>query len=243
MYFQIDNTNVRVLGSMHFFPETVPGVPRWALDAYEWADDIALEVDWTNVGDLFTLSEGELLADYVSADIWAWLNAHWPPEYGELARKPAWLAITQVSQIGVKLQAGLDLHIRALAQRDGKPLHFLETAAEFSSMMQAVPPADIETALREAIANYSENDKSFKGLYADWAKRDLATMYRRIQKKAIATIPSIRHAVLTDRNLSWVSGINELCQSPRKVLVVVGGLHLYGEGNLLQQLGRAITTL
>ncbi|WP_075256157.1 TraB/GumN family protein [Herbaspirillum camelliae] len=238
MYFQIDNTNVRVLGSIHFFPENVPGVPRWALEAYDWAEEIALEVDWSNVGDLFSLPEGESFANQVPADVWTWLEAHWPPAYGELGRKPAWFVITQVAQIGVKLQPGLDLHIRAFAERDGKPLHFLETAPQFDSMMKAIPPVDIERALREAIANFPENDKSFKGLYADWVKRDLATMFRRIQKKAIVTIPSLRHAVLTGRNASWASGVNELCKSPQKTLVVVGGLHLYEEGNLLQQIGR-----
>ncbi|WP_425594267.1 TraB/GumN family protein [Herbaspirillum huttiense] len=78
-----------------------------------------------------------------------------------------------------------------------------------------------------------ENDKSFKGLCADWAKRDLATILRRVQKMVIVSISSLRHPVLTGRNTYWASCVNELCKSSRKTLVVVGGLDLCEEGNLL----------
>ncbi|NUT60759.1 hypothetical protein HNO82_06505 [Herbaspirillum sp. C9C3] len=44
--------------------------------------------------------------------------------------------------------------------------------------------------------------------------------------------------MLTGRNTSWASRVNELCKSPRKTLIVVGGLHFCEEGNLLQQMGR-----
>ncbi|MCA1325783.1 TraB/GumN family protein [Herbaspirillum sp. alder98] len=243
MYFQIDNTTVRVLGSIHLFPANVPEVPRWARDAYAWADELVFETDWGAIGDEFTLPQGQSLSDHVPKNVWEWLVAHWPAELGELHRTPAWLVFMQLGKVGAKTKHGIDVQFRDLAVKDGKDIRYLETPVEFADSMRSVPSEDVLLALNEAISSIGDNDKGIKGMFSDWNKRDLDTMFRRVQKKTIITVPSLRRAALTGRNENWLGAMHELCKSERKVLVVVGGLHLHGEGNLLQLLERAIERL
>lgn len=243
MYFQIDNTNVRVLGSIHVFPVNVPEVPRWARDAYTWAEELAFETDWAAIGDEFNLPHGQALSDHLPKDVWERLVANWSADLGELHRTPAWLAFMQLWKIGAQTKHGLDVQFRELAVKDGKTIHYLETPVEFADSMRTVPPGDVLLALNEAISSIGENDKGIKGMFSDWNKRDLDTMFRRVRKKTIITVSSLRRAALTGRNETWLRAMRELCKSERKVLVVVGGLHLYGEGNLLQLLERDIVRL
>lgn len=61
MYFQVDGTNLRIVGSIHAFPAHLPSMPSWICEAYEWADEIYLESDTSKFVPYARLSEGESL--------------------------------------------------------------------------------------------------------------------------------------------------------------------------------------
>jgi hypothetical protein len=42
MHFQIDNTSVRILGSTHNLPRTLPNLPQWVWEAFGWCNDLIL---------------------------------------------------------------------------------------------------------------------------------------------------------------------------------------------------------
>jgi hypothetical protein len=46
--------------------------------------------------------------------------------------------------------------------------------------------------------------------------------------------PRLYHALVTDRNRRWMPQIERLLKADQNYLVIVGALHLVGDGGLLQ---------
>lgn len=243
MYFEITDTNVRLLGTLHLFPKHVSALPRWAEDVYEWADELIFEMDWTAIGDVFTVPVGQSIERLVSPEIRKGVEKVWPAEYADLKTSPPWLVMMNLGTVGAKLKPGVDMLFAEKADKDGKPKYFLESPQEFFEKLNAIPLQDIEEALHEALKDIPLNERGMKGMYSDWARRDLATMFRRVQKKSLISNTNIREQALFARNRAWQAHVEGYLSSPKHILVLVGGLHLCQAGSLLEILGRPYSEL
>jgi len=239
MYFQVSGTNVRIAGSIHIFPSYVKELPRWLLDAYDWADELVFEGDAQEIAKLFLRTDPASGEQLLSPDVWQSLRANWQPDFPDLDRIHPWAASMYLAGVQNKVVHGVEPKLTIKAERNGKPVSFLETGEDFVNSMALAPMSDWDLCLKEALSHLHENKKSLEGLFNAWSRRNLAAMYSQVETKPLITMRSIRNAMLLNRNRAWLQPVLQLLDSKKKVLIVVGALHLYESGSLLAELQQA----
>ena len=237
MLYQIPGTSVRVLGSMHLVPPEAEAVPDWALQAYEWAEDLVLE---HNARDLFPyFRAGRPLRERLAPDLYGTLESFWPTQgpLSPLIDLHPWVALIGLGAIGLQCQAGIEPNFIERARGDGKRVDFLETPAQVARHLGSAPDADFESAIQAAVDALPVVNERFRALHAVWLTRNREGFWNVMRADRSLTIPSIHAALLGLRNAAWADTLQPVLASPRRTLVVVGALHLCGPASLESQLG------
>ena len=74
MYYQVGETNLRIMGSMHMFPAGRSEVPAWVDGAFEWADQIVFEADGKESIPFFKAESNASLRNELTPASWAYLS-------------------------------------------------------------------------------------------------------------------------------------------------------------------------
>lgn len=243
VYYELSGTNVRIMGTVHVFPQTIKQLPRWTSEAIAWADDFALEMNRGIVGSAFEVPAESSSQALVSPDMLRRLEKVWPnhEDIPPLNIAPPWQVAMYLGSLGANGVLGVEHHLAASS--NGREIRYLETPREFAAHMATIPLEDALQGISETLDDYTNNAKRLAAMYGDWQSRHLDTMHRRLQKKPIFATPSVHAAVLASRNRAWLPHIEALCATNTKTLVAVGALHLCGEDNLLALLGREVSPL
>lgn len=239
MYYQIAETNIRIMGSIHMFPVGKSEVPAWAVGAFEWADEIVFEADAPKAIPFFKSVSNEDLHDALTPAAWAYLSSIWPTD-GPLHKLNAirpWAALLVAPSLVVKLEQGIEPRFHRWAHEQSKPTSFLESPEQFADILEAVPLHDVLAALDLFIANAPLQSQVINEIYSAWLSGNPAKTYEAASKAPSFGIQSLREAILDKRNKLWAPAVEALLQTQRKTLVVVGALHLHGNGSLLSFLG------
>jgi uncharacterized protein YbaP (TraB family) len=245
MYYEIVDTTVRIMGGVHVFPPAVAQLPRWAADAANWADEYWFEMNNAEVGDTFRVPPERSCTTLLSNALLNEVASRWPTgqAFTPLESTPPWYVKLLIGMVGVNPAPGVEHHMLSVAQAGGKPVSYLESPAAVAAHLGAVPMEDIVTTLKESLSEFDNNVKNIKMLYADWSGRHLDALYRRTEKKTAFAVPSIHEHLLVNRNKAWLPQIEALLEADKRVLVVVGALHLCGPQNLLELLGREVALI
>jgi len=244
MYFQVRDTNVRLLGSIHRFPAGDRGMPEWALAAIEWPSEVIFEAIPGSITDYVKPPAGEL-PRALSQNLSDRLAPSWPYAGGPLgpfASLHPWAiaALTPSIRLAWSANEGIEAAFTSRANHRGIPIRYLETGEALARLFDEVPIGEIETALGILLDDEPSAQHRLLEMYNAWHDQDAEAFAIVASQQAMFQLPGIRRKILAERNMTWVPSVEALLGNGHPTLVVVGALHLQGPDSLIKYLGRDV---
>lgn len=243
-----DDSTLHLVGSMHLLPENAYPLPQAMTDAYTSARRVVFETDLAALQapatQLSLLSQaqnvgGRSLREQLGAqygDFVTLVRRYELPLVSFEAMQP-WFAslnleLANYLQAGFQPTLGLDQHFHNLALADGKPRLGLETTEAHMALLTGIGEGGGLDLLRSTIAQLIEQPEVADALYQAWRSGDVAAM-NALAAPLRDESPAAYAKLLTDRNRAWMPKLMELLGGSDDVAVVVGALHLVGDGGLV----------
>lgn len=241
MYFEIEDSNVRVGGTMHRVPRGQP-LAHWVHDAIRWASLIYLEHSKEE-------SDQGRYASWKSRPLVQRLRRSWPRIEARFQSDPGRLqhlsrlkpfAVPSDVLNGVPTDEGAEYLALARSKKSRLPgprIDYLETADQAYALADGVSDAVWDDAVDWALDNPDSFKIVLERSYRAWVSGDFDEVDRLSSHYTRNRFPEIRHAVIAARNSLWIPTIRELVQSANApTLVLVGAAHLGGPDGLVSQL-------
>jgi uncharacterized protein len=254
------HNTVYLFGSVHVRQTADAELPPSALAAYSRARALVLETDLDaamasmssdRVMAITMLPPGPNLAEVLGPD----LNARYVKRARELGIDPdftqryqPWFAAislvqVELAQAGFDPAAGIDLQLANRARNEHKPVIGLESLEDEFHVFGDMSLDDQRGMLAQALESPDEERGRLDKLLQAWRAGDLAGLQAASAEEA-RDQPDVWIHLTIDRNRKWLPRLQELLASDDDYLVVVGALHLVGEGSvvdLLQKSGYKVT--
>jgi uncharacterized protein YbaP (TraB family) len=241
-----DGAVMHLLGSIHAGEEGFYPLDGRILDALAAADTVACEVDVTDPAMQMKVAllaqqegmypEGESLRDHIAEEAWqdlvARLDGMVPPMM--LERMRPGLVATMVAQVtltqaGLDMASGVDLHVIGKAKEQGKPVVALETAEDQIALLFGPDAAIDALMLTESLEDGPQEMLAMLDeLVAHWRAGDPEALDRAYREDWLdhATMQRFHEELLVRRNHGMAAG---LADRRGRWFVVVGALHLCGD--------------
>ena len=244
--------HVFLAGSVHFLGADDYPLP----DAFEraWAQSQALVLE-TDIERLqspefaptmlaqLTYPPGDGLRRRLAPETWAalegYLETRGVPAAQLVSFRPGLLSTTmlviELQRLGVA-GVGVDQHYDLRAQADDRPRQYLESVEQQVELLARMGEGEEDAFVRYSLEDAVRMPSLWRGMVAAWRTGDLG----RLQELALAPMrremPRLAENLLQRRNRDWLPQIEAMLAEPRVELIVVGALHLGGEGGLLELL-------
>jgi uncharacterized protein len=250
-----EHNTVYIAGSVHLLrPDGAP-LPAPLERAYREAESLLMEIDLDDLdptaGARFTAAHAVYGADRSLRD--ALGESRWK-KTADLAQQlglplavierfEPWavallLSVAQLQQAGMSIEAGVEQQLLRRAGADAKPINGLETLEQqlqlFDGLDEAAQIRFLEMAVDDA-ASVSAQLDSIDAAWRAGREQDLAQLLR----DEYARFPELFQLLVDRRNAAWIEPLRALLTRRDDVLVVVGALHLVGEGSVIDLLRRA----
>src|SRR5262249_17766610 len=138
----------------------------------------------------------------------------------------------QYVQLGFDPQQGVEQQLQQRAHADGKPISGLETLDEQLGVLESMPPADQARFLDMVVTEMHDVESETQSVVAAWRSGD-ATKLAALLSDEYKSFPALYRLLVSERNKRWVPQIEKLLHGNQDYFVVVGALHLVGDGGLL----------
>jgi uncharacterized protein len=112
----------------------------------------------------------------------------------------------------------------------------VEALKDVAAAFNAVPIDDMQNALRGALRDRSLVQSRFVEMHSAWLSHDFSRLLTAAESTPLLALPTLRSALIENRNRNWLSQIEAMLNTGHRILVVVGALHLVGTNGLLQLL-------
>ena len=139
----------------------------------------------------------------------------------------------QYLQLGFDPQQGVEQQLQHKAQADGKPISGLETVAEQLGVLQGMSYPDQARFLDMIVTEMHDVESETQSVVMAWRSGDSAKLAALLSDE-YKTFPNLYRLLVSDRNKRWVPQIEKLLHGNQDYFVVVGALHLVGDGGLLE---------
>ena len=143
----------------------------------------------------------------------------------------------QYQQLGFQPDAGVEQQLDQRAQADGKSIRGLETLSEQLGVLGALSDDDQARFLELIVTEMHDVDSDTQQVIAAWRAGDAAKLAALLSDE-YKSFPALYRTLVSDRNRHWVPQIEQLLRDNQDSFVVVGALHLVGDGGLLELLRR-----
>lgn len=143
----------------------------------------------------------------------------------------------QYMQLGFDPQQGVEQQLEREAQADGKPISGLETMDEQLGVLQSLSKSDQARFLDMTVSEMHDVEAETQSVVTAWRSGDAAKLAALLSAE-YKSFPNLYEALVTERNKRWVPQIERLLHGNQDVFVVVGALHLVGDGGLLELMRR-----
>lgn len=145
------------------------------------------------------------------------------------------LADLQYLHLGFDPQQGVEAQLVQRAQSDSKPTAGLETLSEELGSLETLSREDQLRLLDQTLSELKESAGEMQAVLSAWRRGDAARLADLLAREYRA-FPALYRPLVTQRNQRWLPQIEQLLHGERNCLVIVGALHLVGEGGLLELL-------
>jgi uncharacterized protein len=136
---------------------------------------------------------------------------------------------------GFDSDQGVEEQLVRRAQADGKPTAGLETLPEELSGLVALSREDQIRMLDETLDELKDIKSEMREVLNAWRQGDAPRLAALLSSEYRA-FPSLYRPLVSDRNQHWLPQVEQLLKDDGNALVVVGALHLVGDGGLLELL-------
>ena len=132
---------------------------------------------------------------------------------------------------------GVEEQLLRLAETDHKPTAGLETLPEELGSLSSLSSADQIRMLDQTVDELKDLKSEMRDITGAWRSGDGARLAALLSSE-YGAFPSLYKPLVTDRNRRWLPQVEQLLHAKDNALVVVGALHLVGDGGLLEMLRR-----
>ncbi len=143
----------------------------------------------------------------------------------------------QYQQLGFQADQGVEQQLDQRAQADGKPVSGLETVAEQLGVLGGMSDDDQARFLDMIVTEMHDVGSDTQAVITAWRNGDAAKLAALLSDE-YKSFPALYRTLVTDRNKRWMPQIQKLLQDKQDYFVVVGALHLVGDGGLLDLVRR-----
>jgi len=143
----------------------------------------------------------------------------------------------QYMQLGFDAQSGVEQQLQHRAQADGKSISGLETMEEQLGVLQGMSSSDQARFLDMIVTEMHDVESETQSVVTAWRTGDAAKLAALLSDE-YKSFPALYRLLVTDRNKRWVPQIEKLLHGNQDYFVVVGALHLVGDGGLLDLMRR-----
>jgi len=243
---------VYLAGSIHMLPANDAELPPGFARAYAESSKLVMELDLARFDPMEALAwmtdHGTLPAGTTLRGVLG------EPRYGRVSAAAAslgmpmtgldslapWVVGIEITDLayeheGFDPEQGVEEQLVRRAQADGKPTAGLETLSEELGSLSSLSSADQVRMLDQTVDDLKDLKSEMREVTGAWRTGD-AKRLAGLRASEYSAFPSLYKPLVTDRNRRWMPQVEELLKSQDNVLVVVGALHLVGEGGLLELL-------
>ncbi len=139
----------------------------------------------------------------------------------------------QYMQLGFDPQQGVEQQLQHRAQADHKPITGLETMDEQLGVLERLSYPEQARFLDMIVTEMHDVESETDSVVTAWRNGD-AVKLGALLSDEYKSFPALYRALVTDRNRRWLPQIEKLLHADQDYFVVVGALHLVGDGGLLQ---------
>jgi uncharacterized protein len=243
---------VYLAGSIHMLPANDAELPPGFARAYAESSKLVMELDLARFDPMEALAwmteHGTLPAGTTLRGVLG------EPRYGRVSAAAAslgmpmtgldslapWVVGIEITDLayeheGFDPEQGVEEQLVRRAQADRKPTAGLETLSEELGSLSSLSSADQVRMLDQTVDDLKDLKSDLREVTGAWRTGD-AKRLAGLLSSEYSAFPSLYKPLVTDRNRRWMPQVEELLKSQDNVLVVVGALHLVGEGGLLELL-------
>ncbi len=249
-----DHNTVYLAGSVHLLKANDSKLPPAFDRAYSGSKAIVMEIAVDKVDPMETatwmmehgmLKEGTTLRSVIGEDRYRRVSAESerlgvPMEAADMLEPWALglqLIELQYMQLGFDPQQGVEQQLQHRAQADGKPISGLETLDEQLGVLQGMSYPDQAKFLDMIVTEMHGVESETESVVSAWRNGDSAKLAALLSDE-YKSFPALYQLLVSNRNKNWVPQIEKLLHGNQDYFVVVGALHLVGDGGLLELMRR-----
>lgn len=246
------HNTVYLAGSIHLLPANDAALPPGFERAYTDSAKLVMEIDLGNfdpleaaawMSDHGTLPKGTTLREVLGEARFLRVNAA-AASLGLMSaglnEQAPWLVGIELteqaySHEGFDPEDGVEEQLVRRAQSDGKPTAGLETLPQELGGLVALSRADQVRMLDQTVDELKDLKSEMADIVKAWRAGDAPRLAALLAEEYKA-FPALYRPLVTERNERWMAQIEQLLRGQENCLVVVGSLHLVGDGGLLELL-------
>jgi uncharacterized protein YbaP (TraB family) len=249
-----DHNTVYLAGSVHLLKANDSHLPAAFDRAYGGSKALVMELDISKVDQMQMagwmmehgmLKDGTTLRGMIGEERYRRVSTEAerlgiPMEVADLLQPWALglqLLEMQYMQLGFDAQSGVEQQLQHRAQTDGKSISGLETMEEQLGVLQGMSSSDQARFLDMIVTEMHDVESETQSVVTAWRTGDSAKLSALLSDE-YKSFPALYRLLVTDRNKRWVPQIEKLLHGSQDYFVVVGALHLVGDGGLLDLMRR-----
>lgn len=244
-----DHNTVYLAGSVHLLKADDSRLPPAFDRAYGGSKALVMELDISQVDPVRasgwmmehgTVKEGTTLRAMIGEERYSRVSAEAerlgvPMAAADMLQPWALglqLLETQYVQLGFDPQKGVEQQLQLRAQADGKPISGLETMDQQLGALESLSAPDQARFLDMIVTEMHDVESETQSVVVAWRTGD-STKLAALLSDEYKSFPALYRLLVTERNKRWVPEIEKLLHGNQDYFVIVGALHLVGEGGLL----------
>ena len=249
-----DHNTVYLAGSIHLLKANDAALPAAFERAYSGSQTLVMELDLGKIDPMQaaswmmehgTLPQGSNLRKAIGDARYQRFNTE-ASRLGlptELADQLApWvlglqLMELQYMQLGFDPQEGVEEQLQHRAQTDGKSTAGLETLDEQLGVFETLTAEEQAKFLDMVVSELHDVGSDTQTVITAWRSGDAAKLGSLLGDE-YKQFPALYRTLVSDRNKRWVPQIEKMLKDKNNYFVVVGALHLVGDGGLLELMRR-----
>ena len=252
---ETDDTTIFILGSIHALKPSAYPLAAPIEQAYQQADTVVFEVDLMETSTIEmsrvmqekgmygpTTSLDEVLSADLTTQLQSYLTLN-GLNWGQIYRMRPWLLNLTISQqeldrLGYDAKLGIDQHFLDRAYSDGKVVESLESFQQQIDILAGDSTASQVAALKMTLDSIDDFGRQIDAFLAAWREGDadkmLALTLAQTAENELLSEQSER--MIFERNQKMAEQIHDWAGTGKKMLVIVGALHMGGDRGVIKLL-------